>query len=78
MNIKIEKSINPYEQRSQEMFINNESKVWVTDLTEDPEDAIIGRGLIDCEEIVSLMELAYKAGKNNEEFIVKIEGNDEQ
>ena len=40
-------------------------------LCECPEDAIIGRGLISCSRIIDLMKLAYQAGKNGEEFIVK-------
>lgn len=40
-------------------------------LCECPEDAIIGRGLISCSRIIDLMKLAYQAGKNGEEFIMK-------
>lgn len=40
-------------------------------LCECPEDAVIGRGLISCSRIIDLMELAYQAGKNGQEFVVK-------
>ena len=40
-------------------------------LCECPEDAIIGRGLISCSRIIELMQLAYNAGKNGEDFFVK-------
>lgn len=40
-------------------------------LCECPEDAVIGRSLISCSRIISLMKLAYQAGKNGEEFVVK-------
>lgn len=43
----------------------------VRPLCECPEDAIIGRGLISCGRIIDLMKLAYQAGKNGEEFVVK-------
>ncbi len=41
-------------------------------LCERPEDAIIGRGLISCDRIIDLMQLAYNAGKNGEEFVLKV------
>lgn len=43
----------------------------VHSLCECPEDAVIGRGLISCGMIIDLMKLAYQAGKNGEEFVVK-------
>ena len=48
--------------------VANES---VYPLCECPEDAIIGRGLISCSRIIDLMKLAYQAGKNGQEFVVK-------
>ena len=43
----------------------------VRPLCECPEDAVIGRGLVSCNRIIDLMKLAYQAGKNGEEFVVK-------
>lgn len=55
----------------QKMLINGEDALHIQDLWECPEDAIIGRDLTTCFDILELMEKAYEAGKNGEEFIVK-------
>jgi len=44
---------------------------YVGPLFECPEDAIIGRSLVSCGEIIEYMKKAYEAGKNGEEFIVE-------
>lgn len=44
---------------------------YVGPLCECPEDAIIGRSLISCDDIVSYMRKAYEAGRNGEEFVVE-------
>lgn len=40
-------------------------------LCECPEDAIIGRSLISCSEIASLMKLAYDAGGRGDHFCIE-------
>lgn len=47
------------------------SFVSVFPLCEMPEDAIIGRGLLDCEDIVIWMERAYNAGLAGLDFNVR-------
>ena len=42
----------------------------------EPEDAIIGRDLISCQDIVEYMKRAYEAGKNGEKFEVNIIGEE--
>lgn len=39
-------------------------------LYECPEDAIIGRDLVSCGDILEAIKLAYEAGKNGEEFYI--------
>jgi len=57
------------------MKVDDKYCVDVSSLADCPEDATIGRSLVSCNEIISLMELAYIAGKNGEEFKVeKVEG----
>ena len=38
----------------------------------EPEDAIIGRYLISCQEMLGFMRQAYNAGRNGEKFEVNI------
>jgi hypothetical protein len=47
-------------------------------LYESPGDAIIGRCLIDGNNIIEYMELAYQAGKQGEEFnVIRIGDEDD-
>jgi hypothetical protein len=41
-------------------------KFYIHDLCECPEDAIIGRDLIDGQDLIDVMKMAYEAGKNGE------------
>jgi hypothetical protein len=52
----------------QQLIINGKKRQYVGSLCECPEDAIIGRDLVSCSEIVSFMKEAYEAGKNGESF----------
>jgi hypothetical protein len=55
----------------QSMSINEEEVLSVHPLSECPEDAIIGRDLVDCNQVLSLMSKAYLAGKEGEKFTVE-------
>lgn len=55
----------------QHMYIDDDLMHGVHPLSECPEDAIVGRDLTSCGEIVELMRLAYEAGKNGEEFSIE-------
>lgn len=64
----------------QEMdIINGDAveEVYVGPLWECPEDAVIGRDLISCKDILQYMKMAYKAGKAGEEFVVEEVPHDE-
>ena len=50
----------------QQLFINGKLRESVSPLCECPEDAIIGRGLISCDDIIDYMKMAYEAGKAGE------------
>ncbi len=67
-----------YTHDSMEVFIKD-NRVYsnhVYPLTDCPEDAIIGRDLVSCYDIIKAMEIAYNAGKNGEEWIyTEIEDN---
>lgn len=43
----------------------------------EPEDNNLGRNFSGCFCIVNLMEMAYKAGKNGENFVIREEERDE-
>lgn len=43
----------------------------------EPEDAIIGRDLVSCQEIAGLMKEAYNAGINGAPFDIEIKEDKE-
>lgn len=68
MKIKVIEGTNSDQAIWQRMLINGEEALSVYPLYECPEDAIIGRDLVSCSEVVGFMRRAYEAGKNEEEF----------
>ena len=48
------------------LFIDGKQVVSVGPLCECPEDAIIGRDLVSCYDILHYMKLAHQAGTNNQ------------
>ncbi len=54
-----------------EIFVNGKKMFYVID--GEPEDRLLCRDFSDCYEITTLMQLAYNAGKNGEEFILTCE-----
>ena len=73
MELKVISTENKDDCISQKLMLDGKEKLSVSPLWECPEDAIIGRDLISCNEIADLMALAFKAGKNGEEFNIIIE-----
>jgi hypothetical protein len=65
-----EETLEENDYRSFLSILINDKKVFsVTD--NEPEDSNLSRSFSDCYSIVDLMEKAYLAGKNGEEFIVE-------
>lgn len=54
------------------MKINGKNRLTVSSLSECPEDAIIGRDLVDCCQISRFMADAHKAGSEGEKLNIKI------
>lgn len=54
-----------------ETNVGEHSGFSVYPLCECPEDAIIGRDLISCNEIAEAMKIAYEAGKAGEDFLIE-------
>ena len=52
-----------------QLNINGEERFYVRE--GEPEDATLGRDFNDVYNIISLMQKAYDAGKNGEEFVVE-------
>ena len=57
---------------SESMKINGKHRLSVSGLSECPEDAIIGRDLVDCSQVSRFMFEAHKAGKEGEPLNIKI------
>jgi hypothetical protein len=72
MEIKITEYWDDYECEvyREKMEVDGKNVFGVANLSECPEDARIGRDLTDSDQVVKLMQLAFDAGKNGEEFIV--------
>lgn len=77
MKIKVIEGANNGQATWQRMLINGEEVLSVYPLYECPEDAIIGRDLVSCDEVVNFMRRAYEAGKNGEEFSVTEENGED-
>lgn len=54
---------------TQTLFANDQSIASVSDLSECPEDAIIGRDLVDCNDIKKWIKYGYDAAKRGDELI---------
>lgn len=54
---------------SQTLFANDEEIANVNDLCDCPEDAIIGRDLVDCNDIQKWIKYGYDAAKRGDELI---------
>lgn len=54
---------------TQTLFANDQSIASVSDLCECPEDAIIGRDLVDCNDIKEWIKYGYDAAKRGDELI---------
>lgn len=58
------------------IYVDEDLKADFTD--GEPEDANISRDFADVNNIVQLMEIAYDAGKNGEDFVVDFEDYKEE
>ena len=56
----------------QTMRINGKERLSVKALCDFPEDAIIGRDLVSCKDVLAFMREAYEAGALGEEFNITI------
>jgi hypothetical protein len=77
MKIKVIEGTNSDNAIWQRMLINGEEALSVYPLYECPEDAIIGRDLVSCNEVVNFMRQAYEAGKNGDEFSLTQENGED-
>ena len=55
-----------------EVFIDGESAFEIGDLNECPEDAMIGRDLLDGDDILAAIKRGYEAGKRGEELEIEV------
>lgn len=73
MIVRIFESVDPYDyDRTHNLIVDKFCKgIQIYSLSECPEDAIVGRSLIDGNDIASFMQLAADAVKNGESFEVR-------
>lgn len=74
MKIKI-RSFERHYQTRHILFINGKWVRSIVPLNECPEDALIGRDLVDAHNIVEWMQLAFYAGRNGEELEIEIDNS---
>lgn len=67
----VRRNCDDYEE-SQELSIDGKSILSVGPLCECPEDAIIGRDLVDCCRVAGLMKRAFDASGAGETFNLEI------
>lgn len=70
MNIEISIGTDRNDSEWQTMKIDGEQRLSVHALCECPEDAMIERDLVSCQQVATFMREAYEAGKRGEEFNV--------
>ena len=56
--------------KRQALYIDEVDRKYVGPLCECPEDAIIGRDLIDCEDLLIYFKAVYETAKKGETFEV--------
>ena len=69
IKIKVVEDTDDYGDRSQTLLMDDVEILSVCPLYECPEDAIIGRDLVDCDDIQGWIEYGYDAAKNGDELI---------
>lgn len=68
MKVELKEGENRYQMTVHELYVNDKLSERISDLSECPEDAHIGRDLVDGNDIISYIKMAYEAGKNGEEL----------
>ena len=72
MKVLLKISTNEYDDTpTHNLEINGEESATITSLSECPEDAIVGRDLIDGKDIIKYIKMGFEAGKRNEELIIE-------
>lgn len=67
---RTEEELEDYEYRDYlEVFIDGKLVFKVQD--DEPEDSNLSRSFSDCYSVPKLLEMAYKAGKNGEDFQIE-------
>jgi hypothetical protein len=70
MKINLKISYNKYDHYAQhQVDVNDKEKWWIGH--PEPEDACIGRDLIDGHDLINAIKLGYEAGKNGEELEIE-------
>ena len=70
MKVRLNHTENRDGEVNHQLYIEDKLVETIYSLSETPEDAIIGRDLIDGDDILHYMQLAYEAGKKGENFEV--------
>lgn len=71
MKIRIEEWIDENEFQNEILFINGKTEKEFRPLINTPELAVLEKELISAAEIAYLMEKAYNAGRNGEDFTIE-------
>jgi len=82
LDIVVKSSDGDYGDTREWLIINGKQRLCVGPLCECPEDAIIGRDLVSCNDVVNYMKEAYDAAKKGEAFnfvfLVQVVADDEE
>ena len=69
MRVEVKTSQSKYGYSRNVVLVDDKKIAHIQDLSESPEDAIIGRDLIDGNDIVRYIEMGYAAAKRGEELL---------
>jgi hypothetical protein len=71
MKITLNTSMDSNDLPRHRLVINGKDDVTIQDLSECPEDAHIGRDLVDGKDIIKYIKMGYDAAKNGEELEIE-------
>jgi hypothetical protein len=71
MKITLNTSMDSNDSPRHRLVINGKEDVVIQDLGECPEDAHIGRDLVDGSDIIKYIKMGYEAAKNGEDLEIE-------
>lgn len=78
MKVRLNITTDRHDMQDHTLYVNDKHVESIGTLSECPEDACIGRSLIDGDDIIKYMRLAYEAGKAGEPLDITYTENEDE